>query len=169
MGTIKIRTALAAAGLLMATVFWGAGELRAEDACSTTSEAEAVIRAAAQGPELVMAVASAVPSDPSNCVPSFCAASEDEHDDTRVAIGAGISEAYTVLKSEAKDDMARLVRAAACSASCDRFVVTSFAASQGVPFSRMCDLASSDDASDLRAPWDLGGGGSGGVRAVSEN
>ena len=116
-----------------------------------------------------MAVASAVPSDPSNCVPSFCAASEDEDDDTRVAIGAGISEAYTILKSEAKDDIARLVRAAACSASCDRFVVTSFSASQGVPVSRMCDLASADDASDLRAPWDLGGGGSGGVRAVSEN
>ena len=100
---------------------------------------------------------------------SFCAASEDEDDDTRAAVGAGISEAYTVLKSEAKDDLARLVRAAACSASCDRFVVTSFAASQGVPVSRMCDLASADDASDLRAPWDLGGGGSGGVRAVSEN
>ena len=69
----------------------------------------------AQGPELVMAVASVVPSDPSNCVPSFCAASEDEDDDTRVAIGAGISEAYGILKSEAKDDLARLVRAAACS------------------------------------------------------
>ena len=103
MGTIKIRTALAAAGLLMAPLFWGAGELRAEDACSTSSQAEAVIAAVGQGPELVMAVASAVPSDPSNCVPSFCAASEDEDDNTRVAIGAGISEAYGILKSEAKE------------------------------------------------------------------
>ena len=95
MGTIKIRTVLAAAGLLMAAYLWGAGELRAEDACTTRSQAEAVIAALGQGPELVMAVASAVPSDPSNCVPSFCAASEDEDDDTRAAIGAGISEAYT--------------------------------------------------------------------------
>jgi hypothetical protein len=168
MGKIGIRIGLTVVGILV-TAMLGSTESRAASSCATTAEAEAVIATSAQGPELVMAVAGAVPSDPSNCVPSFCAASEDEDDDTRVAIGAGISEAYTILKSEAKDDMARLVRAAACSVSCDRFVVTSFAASQGVPVSRMCDLTSADDASDLRAPWDLGGGGSGGVRAVSEN
>jgi hypothetical protein len=170
MGTIRIRTAVAVAGLLMPTLLWGAGELRADDACSTKSQAEAVIAAVAQGPELVMAVASVVPSDPSNCVPSFCAASEDEDDNTRVAIGAGISEAYGILKSEAKDDLARLVRVAACSSNCDRFVVTGFAASQGLPVSRMCDLGSAEGAADVRAPWDVGGGGgSGGVNAVSGN
>jgi hypothetical protein len=169
MGKIGIRIGLGAIGILMTALLPGSKESLAKNACSTTAEAEAVVATVVLGSELVLAVASAVPSDPSNCVPSFCAASEDEDDDTRVAIGAGISEAYTILKSEAKDDMARLLRVAACSSRCDRFVVTSFAASQGVPVSRMCDLANDDNASDLRAPWDLGGGGSGGVRAVSEN
>lgn len=108
--------------------------------CSTEPQAQTVISSSSNS-GLVTAVAQSVPSDPVNCVPSYCAAARDESDDTKVAVGAGLSEAYARLVGEKNDDAALNLLSSACSSSCDEVIVTAFAASQATTASRLCEAS----------------------------
>lgn len=129
--------------LMGLTIASGAIPSAAQDAatCSTTVKAEAVIAGASSGNTLVVAVAQSVPADPSSCVPAYCQASADKPQDVKVAVGAGISEAYSKLLSDGNDDEAVNLLTGACSAACDEVVLTAFAASQSSTVSGLCETA----------------------------
>ena len=121
----------------------GAAPAMAQDAkvCSTTARAEVVIAGSASGNALVVAVAQSVPTDPANCVPSYCEASADEAQDVKVAVGAGISEAYSKLIAEGNDDEVVNLLSSACSTACDEVILTAFAASQSSTVAGLCETA----------------------------
>ena len=121
----------------------GTSPLHAADidaVCSTIEDARTVITSTS-GSGLVLAVAQSVPLDTPNCVPAYCAASADQNNNTKVAVGAGISEAYSSLIASGRDDEAVNLLGGACSETCDQVVVTAFAASQATTVSRLCETA----------------------------
>lgn len=132
--------------------------------CSTVAGAQGVIGATPSQPALVSAVGQSVPADPANCVPAFCEAARDQSSDVQVAVGAGISEAYSKLADAGNDDGALALLSSACSISCGEVVVTAFAASQATSVSRLCDAGLPGNRSGVvgeifQVNADGGGGG----------
>lgn len=92
-------------------------------------------------------VARSVPIDPPTCVINYCEISVGKPKKVKVAIGAGISEAYARLIAEGREEEAVALLAGACSETCDRIVVTAFAASQAETIDGLCELASGQGGS----------------------
>jgi len=135
--------------------------------CSTVAEAQGVIQSASTQSALVSAVGGSVPTDPVNCVPSFCAASAGESPEVQVAVGAGISEAYSQLAGSDNDDGAAALRSSACSLSCNETIVTAFAASQATSVSRLCEAGYGGTNGVVGSIFQVdAGGGGGGVAGV---
>ena len=140
-------------------------------ACSTTEQAEVVIAGASTGNSLVVAVAQSVPTDPENCVPSYCVASSDKPSDVKVAVGAGLSEAYAQLVAQGNDDAAVNLLGGACSSACDEIVVTAFAASRSSSVGGLCSttLGGVGGVAPSVLIIDSGGTGGGGGQNASPN
>jgi hypothetical protein len=163
-------TYLALLALPLAFGFAPAHAADVDMACSTTEQAEVVIAGASTGNSLVVAVAQSVPTDPENCVPSYCVASSDKPDEVKVAVGAGISEAYAQLIAQGSENAASNLIGDACSSACDEVVLTAFAASQSSSVSGLCSTTLGGIGGV--APSILiidSGAGSGGGQAASGN
>ena len=74
----------------------------------------------------------------------------------KVAIGAGLSEAYAKLIAEGREEEAAALLAGACSETCDRVVVTAFAASQAETVDGLCETASGSGGSGRSRRGSLG-------------
>lgn len=136
--------------------------------CATVAEAQGVIQSSSTQAALVSAVGGSVPTDPVNCVPNFCAASADKSPEVQVAVGAGISEAYSQLAGSDNDDGAAALRSSACSVSCNETIVTAFAASQATSVSQLCEANYDGTNAAVGSIFQVdAGGGGGGVGGLS--
>jgi hypothetical protein len=163
--TVQAGFAIAALALLSLA---SPSEARAAS-CSTVAEAQGIIQSSSTQSALVSAVGGSVPSDPANCVPSLCAASADESPEVQVAVGAGISEAYSQLAGSDNDEGAAALRSSACSLSCNETIVTAFAASQATSVARLCEAGYGGTNGVVGSIFqvDAGGGGGGVSPSVS--
>lgn len=136
--------------------------------CSTTEQAEVVIAGAGGQSPLVAAVSQSVPSDPLNCGPSYCRASEDEERSVQVAVGAGLSDAFSNLTGEARDEEAARLLEGSCS-SCNEVVLTAFAASQGTTVTGLCETSQGGAGGSTPSELVIGVTGGGGGQLPSGN
>ena len=156
--------------LLLAASVACASSARAAESCAK-NELEALIANAASRSALVGDVAQSVPIDPPTCVTNYCEISIDKPKKVKVAIGAGISEAYAKLIAEGREDEAAALLGGACSETCDRVVLTAFAASQAQTIDGLCETASGQGGSG-RSPSVLSSAtasGIGGGSSASKN
>lgn len=139
----------------------GAGKL-----CSTPELASRVIAGAPSPHSLVGSVAHSVPTDPNNCVRSYCEASAGRPDDVRTAVGTGISYAFSRYIDHDDTANASRILDAACADACDERLRSAFAANQGTSTKRLCDLNSAGNPASI---LDLGDSGDSGGEQASRN
>lgn len=150
-GCIMSKSSIASLMILLGVsgVLGLASASQAEDApqCATVPQASGVIDGSTSRKRLIELIAQTVPSDPSACVPSYCAASLGKPEEVRMAVGAGLAEAFARL-SASDEDAAQQINNLACSLSCDEVVAKSYATGRAETLERICD-----------ASYDGGGGG----------
>jgi hypothetical protein len=129
--------------------------------CSTVSGARGIIANGRVPSDLASAIARWVPPDPSHCVPALCEAARGESFDVQVAVGAGISEAYSTLVGVREDDALALL-SSACSISCSENIVTAFAASQATSVKQLCDASLSGAQGTVDTIYQVNADGGGG-------
>lgn len=156
--------------LLLAASLACATSARAADSCAK-NVLEALVANATSRSALVGDVAQSVPIDPPTCVTNYCEISTDKPKKVKVAIGAGISEAYARLIADGREEEAAALLAGACSETCDRVVVTAFAASQADTVDGLCETASGQGGSGHSPSLmsSAGASGIGGGASASKN
>ena len=147
-----------AAGLMLS-----AGPAVALDgpSCSTVPQASDVIAGSPSPRALTGSVAQSVPSDPANCVPSYCVASRDENEEIQMAVGAGIAEAFARLDGQDGEQAAAL-NTAACSADCGETVARSYSAARSLTLEEACASSSASGSGSSPSLLKISAGGGGG-------
>lgn len=165
----KLMASIAVASAIFAGQLAWAQDGGVPEACSTTAEAEVVIGGAGGQAALVTSVARSVPTDPASCVPSYCRASEDEARSVQVAVGAGISDAFSTLIGQGGEEQASRLLDGACRGDCNEIVLTAFAASQGTTVAGLCETSLGGTGGAAPGELVIGVAGGGGGQLPSGN